>query len=271
VLLDEPTAELDRVAAALVIGVLRRAASDGTTVVVATHDHDLVALADAVVELSPTPLPLSDEEQAPRRIGAEIVVIDGVTKSYAGTRVVDGASLDVRAGELCVLLGRSGSGKSTLLMVAGGWTPPDAGTVRVPGTEWQETSYLAQRFGLIPELSVTENVALPFRVARRSDEGRVRDVLGRLGLDGLGERLPGETSVGEQQRTALARALAVEPTALLADEPTSHQDAASAARVWDALARMCARGVSSRRTTRARRVTPTACGASTAAASDGAA
>jgi putative ABC transport system ATP-binding protein len=242
VLLDEPTAELDRVAAALVIEVLRRAVSGGTTVVVATHDHELVTLADAVVELSSTPLPLSDEEQAPRRIGAEIVVIDGVSKSYAGTHVVDEASLVVRAGELSVLLGRSGSGKSTLLMVAGGWTPADGGTVRIPGTGWQETSYLAQRFGLIPELSVAENVALPFRVARRSDEGRVRDVLWRLGLDALGRRLPGETSIGEQQRTALARALVVEPTALLADEPTSHQDAASAARVWDALAHVCAQG-----------------------------
>jgi putative ABC transport system ATP-binding protein len=70
----------------------------------------------------------------------------------------------------------------------------------------------------------------------------VDTVLARLGLDALGDRLPGETSIGQQQRTALARALVDRPAALLADEPTSHQDAGSAALVWQALDEACAEG-----------------------------
>ena len=239
VLLDEPTAELDRTSAALVAVVLREAAGAGRTVVVATHDPGLVALAQTTLELTAPLLPLSNEEREARRFGAEVIRIDSLTKRYDGTIAVNDATLAVRQGELAVLLGRSGSGKSTLLMVAGGWTAPDTGVVHLPGAGWDKTSYLAQRFGLLPELTVAENVALPFRIAGADDGGRVAAVLERLGLTRLSDRLPMETSVGQQQRTALARSLVVEPAALLADEPTSHQDAGSAARVWDALARAC--------------------------------
>jgi putative ABC transport system ATP-binding protein len=242
VLLDEPTAELDRAAAELVIEALRAAADAGRTIVVATHDDDLVSLADTRVELS-SPLAADAAHERRRRGGNDPVVsVDGLTKRYAGTAVVDRASLDVRRGELAVLLGRSGSGKSTLLMVAGGWLDPDGGTVVLPGARWHESAYLAQRFGLIPELSVAENVGLPLRLAGAADDDRVAEVLARLGLGELGGRLPAETSVGQQQRTALARCLVAEPVALLADEPTSHQDAGSAALVWRALDHACAAG-----------------------------
>ncbi|HEY6962739.1 MAG TPA: ATP-binding cassette domain-containing protein [Gaiellaceae bacterium] len=241
VLLDEPTAELDRGAATLVLDLLRDAAAHGRTVVVATHDPELVAVADATLELS-TPAQTAAPDERPRVLGETEIRIDGVSKSYSGTRVVDAATLDVRSGELAVLLGRSGSGKSTLLMVAGGWTPADSGELQTPGTAWESTAYLAQRFGLLPELTVAENVALPFRGSGRDERERVPEMLERLGLGGLEERLPAETSIGQQQRTALARALVVQPKALLADEPTSHQDAGSAARVWDALAAACAEG-----------------------------
>jgi putative ABC transport system ATP-binding protein len=241
VLADEPTAELDRTAAARVIDVLRAAADAGRTVVVATHDSDLVALAYTCIELA-TGHAAPPAAQARGVQGAPVVAVRSVSKSYDGSRVVDGASLEVAAGELGVLLGRSGSGKSTLLMVAGGWLPPDAGTVTVPGARWHETAYLAQRFALLPELSVAENVGLPLRLAGGVDEGRVAAMLARLALDGLADRVPAETSVGQQQRTALARALVVQPAALLADEPTSHQDAASADLVWEALAQACAGG-----------------------------
>jgi putative ABC transport system ATP-binding protein len=242
VLLDEPTAELDRVSARLVADLLRQAAAAGRTVVVATHDPGLVALAETTLELTLPQLPLSDGERAPRAHAGEAIRIDGLTKRYDTAVAVDGATLAVRRGELALLLGRSGSGKSTLLMAAGGWTAPDAGAVRVPGAVWDETSYLAQRFGLLPELTVAENIALPFRIAGTDDAGRLDAVVERLGLTGLEDRLPTETSTGQQQRVALARALVVEPAALLADEPTSHQDSQSAARVWDALAHACAQG-----------------------------
>jgi len=242
VLLDEPTAELDRHAAALVVAELRAAAAAGRTLVVATHDTELVALADTRLELT-LPIAQVTHETHVRDLRDEpVIVLEQLTKSYAGAAVVDGASLDVRAGELAVLLGRSGSGKSTLLMAAGEWLKPDAGTVRTPGARWHETAHLAQRFGLLPELSVAENVGLPLRLRSASDDARVADVLVRLGLSDLGDRLPGETSIGQQQRTALARALVDRPKALLADEPTSHQDAGSAALVWTALDAACAEG-----------------------------
>jgi putative ABC transport system ATP-binding protein len=242
VLADEPTAELDRVAAARVIAVLRAAADAGRTVVVATHDPDLVALASTRVELAAGRASAAPERRPAGVQGNPVLAARGVSKSFDGSRVVDDASLEVAAGELGVVLGRSGSGKSTLLMIMGGWVRPDAGAVAVPGARWHETAYLAQRFALLPELSVAENVGLPLRLAGRSDDGRVAGMLALLGLGELAGRAPGETSVGQQQRTALARALVLRPAALLADEPTSHQDAASADLVWSALADACAGG-----------------------------
>jgi putative ABC transport system ATP-binding protein len=242
VLLDEPTAELDRHAAALVVAELRAAAAAGRTVVVATHDAELVALADVRLELTLPVVPVLHRPHVRTTGDESAIVLERLTKRYEGTAVVDEASLDVRAGELAVLLGRSGSGKSTLLMCAGGWLEPDAGNVCTPGGRWAETAHLAQRFGLLPELSVAENVGLPLRLRGQRDDERVAEMLARLGLDALGDRLPGETSIGQQQRTALARALVDRPAALLADEPTSHQDAGSAALVWQALDEACAEG-----------------------------
>jgi putative ABC transport system ATP-binding protein len=242
ILLDEPTAELDHQAAALVIAELRAAADAGRTVVVATHDTELVQLADARLELTLPTLPVTHSPRARATDDLPVIVVDRLTKRYGGTAVVDDASLDVRRGELAVLLGRSGSGKSTLLMAAGGWLRPDEGAVRTPGNRWHETAHLAQRFGLLPELSVGENVGLPLRLRGATDDGRVEELLARLGLTELRDRLPNETSIGQQQRTALARALVDRPAALLADEPTSHQDAGSASLVWGALDAACADG-----------------------------
>jgi putative ABC transport system ATP-binding protein len=242
VLLDEPTAELDDAAAALVVGELERAVAGGRTIVVATHDPGLVELADTRVELTqhaPAAPPVPRKRTPDAGV---VVVVDALTKRYGGTPVVDGASLEVREGELAVLLGRSGSGKSTLLMVAGGWLEPDDGAVTTPGPRWHETAYVAQRFGLVPELSIAENVGLPLRLRGERVEGRVEELLDQLALAPLAARFPGETSIGQQQRTALARALVDRPVALLADEPTSHQDAGSAELVWHALDAACAAG-----------------------------
>ena len=242
ILLDEPTAELDRHAAALVVAELRAAAASGRTVVVATHDAELVDLADTRLELTLPTIPVMHEPHVRGASDAPVIVLEQLTKRYAGAAVVEDATLDVRSGELAVLVGRSGSGKSTLLMAAGDWLKSDGGHVRTPGVRWHETAHLAQRFGLILELSVAENVGLPLRLRGVGDDARVADVLARLGLAELGHHLPGETSIGQQQRTALARALVDRPKALLADEPTSHQDAGSAALVWSALDAACAEG-----------------------------
>jgi putative ABC transport system ATP-binding protein len=125
-------------------------------------------------------------------------------------------------------------------MIMAGFLAADAGSASLPGTGWAETSYLPQRFGLLPELSIAENVALPRRLGDRTLD--VSELLERLGLAELADRLPSETSIGQQQRAALARALAIRPAALLADEPTSHQDARSAQRVWSALSDAAADG-----------------------------
>lgn len=232
VLVDEPTAELDRATATLVLEALRAAADAGTTVVVATHDDDLIALADERIDLAGSAPPAAVTPR-PRSAGDVVIAVNSLSKSLGDTRILDGVSFDVGSGEVGALIGRSGSGKSTLLMIMAGFLAADAGAASLPGTSWSQTSYLPQRFGLLPELSIAENVALPRRLGGRTDD--VSELLERLGLRELADRLPNETSIGQQQRAALARALAIRPAALLADEPTSHQDAGSAQRVWAAL------------------------------------
>jgi putative ABC transport system ATP-binding protein len=248
-LLDEPTAELDRGAAHLVAGALQTAAGAGRTIVLATHDADLLELATTTIDLAPPrTLPRAARLTRPSADEPVALSVRGLTKTYAHTVVVDDVSIELRRGELGVLLGRSGSGKSTLLMAAGAWLKPDAGAVDLAGCElrstpaWDRLGYLAQRFALLPELTVRENVALPLRVARAPGAAAVDALLARLALEEAAARRPAEISIGQQQRTALARALVRSPAVLLADEPTSHQDTESAELVWEALAAAAAAG-----------------------------
>ncbi|MCW2495553.1 ATP-binding cassette domain-containing protein [Jatrophihabitans sp.] len=180
---------------------------------------------------------------------ASVVVASGVHKAFhRGAETVHalrGASLDVRAGEIVGLAGASGSGKSTLLAVLCGWEAPDEGTVAhadaaVPAAAlpWESLALVPQTLGLLEDLTVRENVELSARLRgrrHRPDRERSDGLLDRLGLTHLARRLPKTTSVGEQQRTAIARALYAEPTLLLADEPTAHQDHGWAQAVLDAL------------------------------------
>ena len=171
-----------------------------------------------------------------------------------------GVSLMVGEGEVVVLVGPSGSGKSTLLNVLCGWESPDSGEVLWPGSPagpagsmadlpWGELAVVPQSLGLIDELSVRENVRLPVRLTARgrgADDRpeRVEGLLGMFGLRQLADRQPWEISIGEQQRTALARALVLVPHLLLADEPTGHQDEAWGGRVLRAIKLVAERGVS---------------------------
>ena len=142
-----------------------------------------------------------------------------------------GVSLEVHPGEVVALLGRSGSGKTTLLNCLLGWETPDSGSVRVPGAAapgaapWSTVAVVPQRFGLLDELTLADNVALPARLAATADprEAALR-TLETLRLGHLADRMPDEVSLGEQQRTALARALVVRPQFLVADEPTGRLD-----------------------------------------------
>jgi putative ABC transport system ATP-binding protein len=169
-----------------------------------------------------------------------VVEVREVSKSYRrGPEEVHAlreVSFDLRPGEVVTLVGPSGSGKSTLLNVLCGWEHPDAGRISWPRAErdvapeqrvWAELAILPQTLGLIEELSIRENVELPMRLSgRRYEEGaaRIDALLERFGLEALADREPEEVSLGEQQRSALARALLLQPQLLLADEPTGHQD-----------------------------------------------
>ncbi|RBY92560.1 ABC transporter ATP-binding protein [Blastococcus sp. TF02A-30] len=142
-----------------------------------------------------------------------------------------GVSIQVHPGEMVALLGRSGSGKTTLLNCLLGWERPDRGTVEVPGAAdpaaapWTAVAVVPQRFGLLGELSLADNVALAARLAGQLEPATAAgEVLDLLRLGHLAERAPDEVSLGEQQRTALARALVVRPAFLVADEPTARLD-----------------------------------------------
>lgn len=163
-----------------------------------------------------------------------------------------GVSFTLAPGEMVAVTGPSGSGKTTLLHIIAGWDTPDTGTLTwgidgidpaAPG--WDVLAITPQRLGLLAELSIRENVELPLRLAgdeRWPDHDRVDAMLEAFGLRHLGHRMPWEVSLGEQQRTALARALVVTPRLLLADEPTGHQDVASATGVMERLAKATASG-----------------------------
>jgi len=261
VVLDEPTAELDRGSAPALLEAIRRHAVSGTAFVIATHDPDVTAIADRVLRLDRGRVVASDvastgaDAPARREPPSSEVVLEArsLSKTFKRGRetlhAVERAGIAVRRGEVGVLVGRSGSGKSTLLTLLAGWQRPDAGDVLWLGRPthpstlpWSELSYVPQRFGLLPELTVRENVALPARLARRESSQRVDELLEQLGLDRLAHRRPAETSIGQQQRTALARALLLRPAVLLADEPTSHQDAGWRDAVWQHLLRASEEG-----------------------------
>jgi ABC-type lipoprotein export system ATPase subunit len=232
VVVDEPTAELDRATATHVLAAIRERVALGQTFVVATHDPAVVALADEILDLTTRrPAAVRPTAQA-QPLGGVALRVQGATKSYSGSVVLADVSLSVRAGELVLVVGRSGSGKSTLLMLTGGWIEPDSGTVEPSSTRWADLAYVPQRFGLVPELTVEENIELP---ARHAAAPPMPDLLERLALDELTNRTPGEISIGQQQRVAIARALRLASPILLVDEPTSHQDAAHAELVWAAL------------------------------------
>ena len=145
VVVDEPTAELDRTTANDVLAAMRDGAARGQTFVVATHDPDVIALADNVLDLTRQRAGCDAAAgRADRPPGDVALQLRGLTKSYAGAVVLDDASVSVRAGELALVVGRSGSGKSTLLMLAGGWIEPDRGTVE-PGDDAAGTSSRTSR------------------------------------------------------------------------------------------------------------------------------
>jgi ABC-type lipoprotein export system ATPase subunit len=189
----------------------------------------------------------------------------GISRRYIrGSEAVDalhGFDVTLQPGELVALVGPSGSGKTTLLNLLCGWERPDSGRIEWRGMTdvalatlgWSEIAIVPQSSGLLEDLTLIENVSLARRlradqrhaaqVACTEDLGyEAEEILNRLGLGHVSEHLPRTTSLGEQQRTAVARALLLSPMLVLADEPTAHQDALSAERVMDLFCESSASG-----------------------------
>jgi putative ABC transport system ATP-binding protein len=175
----------------------------------------------------------------------------GLRKSFGPTPALRGMDLSVDAGEVLAVMGPSGSGKSTLLHCLAGILTPDSGEVtfagrRVDQLPDRERSRLRRtefgfvfQFGqLVPELPVLENVGLPLLLGGRGRQAAMaaaEEWLPRLGLDGLGRRLPGELAGGQVQRAAIARALIAGPRLVFADEPTGSLDSVAADEVMELL------------------------------------
>ncbi len=180
----------------------------------------------------------------------------GVTKSYrAGERTISilhGIDLDVPSGQVCAVMGPSGSGKSTLMYCLAGLEQADAGQISLLGTDVRAASrtqlaelrrgpvgFVFQSYNLMPTMTAYENVALPFRL--RGDKPQpelVEQALASVGLARLAKSVPSTMSGGEQQRVALARVLAQQPTLIFADEPTGALDQATGALVLAELLRL---------------------------------
>ena len=181
---------------------------------------------------------------------AEALAKDYVSGPTA-TSVLKGVTMQVEAGELVAVVGPSGAGKTTLLYLLGGLARPSAGEVWLGGDPLFQLSdealsrlrnrrlgFVFQYHHLLPDLDAAENVALPLRVSGLSRAGAREKASALLQGMGLSHRLghkPGELSGGEQQRVAVARALALKPQVLLADEPTGNLDKVNSLAVFDLL------------------------------------
>ena len=178
-----------------------------------------------------------------------------ITKSFPQQRVLEGISLSVSNGESVAIMGPSGSGKSTLLHCMSGVLVPDQGEVLFDGhdvaamSDAERSRLRLEHFGfifqdgqLLPELTATENVALPQimrGVPRSQAHDEAIDMLTRLGLGAYVDRYPGQLSGGQGQRVAIARALAGPPSVVFADEPTAALDQATGHEVMQQIVAVC--------------------------------
>ena len=181
-----------------------------------------------------------------------LIRIAGVDKSFSSgpgrVDVLHDINLDIGRGERVAIVGPSGAGKTTLMHILGGLDRPSTGTVHFAGEEIfsfkgqmldefrnRTIGFVFQFNQLLPEFTALENVMMPALIARLPKEEALRRATTLLGEVGLGHRLrhkPGELSGGEQQRTAIARALLMNPSLLLADEPSGNLDSATSAEIF---------------------------------------
>ena len=192
------------------------------------------------------------------------ILVRGLKKSYGSSSsavpVLRGIDLTVNAGEFVAILGPSGSGKSTLLNMLGLMDRPDEGTLNLGGSDAstldddararlrnERLGFVFQFDSLLPEFTILENVTMPARVAiargissepLAKAETRALALLSTLGIEKLRDRFPAQTSGGERQRAAIARALANSPAVILADEPTGNLDRENGGKVFADMKRL---------------------------------
>ena len=189
------------------------------------------------------------------------VACHGVTKTFgvgdSAVHALRGIDIDVRLGELTLLVGPSGCGKTTLISIVAGLLDPTAGSVSVLGEELTAMSgrqlvrfrgrnigFVFQQYNLLPALTAAENAAVPLLIAgwqRSKAVARAREVLNELGLGNRVNSRPNQLSGGQQQRVAIARALVHEPRLLVCDEPTAALDAHSGQTVMELMRRVAVR------------------------------
>ena len=166
----------------------------------------------------------------------KLVSLSEVVKSYSDTKVLTGVNLDIKKGDLIVLLGPSGSGKTTLLNLIAGIDTANSGEIVVLGKDLSEMTdveltayrrdsvgYIFQFYNLLPNLTVMENASLGLELkGEKLDYAKI--ILEKVGLEDKSLRFPAQLSGGEQQRVAIARAMAKTPALIVADEPTGNLD-----------------------------------------------
>ena len=179
----------------------------------------------------------------------------GISKTYHSSEVAVEAlkpcTVTFTEGEFTAVVGKSGSGKTTLLHLLGTLDVPDGGEIYLRGksilnlndnalsrVRRRKIGIVYQDYSLFPEYTAYENVVMPLRLdGRREDPEKIAELMETLGITHCRDKFPDEMSGGEQQRTALARALAIEPDVILADEPTGNLDAANSREVIQLLSR----------------------------------
>jgi putative ABC transport system ATP-binding protein len=189
-----------------------------------------------------------------------VLLANSLTKVYRRgreeIRALDNVSFAIEHGQFAAITGPSGAGKTTLLNILGCMDTPTSGTLKIVGREVQnlneteqthlrraEIGFVFQHFGLIPTLTVAENIALPTLFARRRNNGRIDELLERVDLANRRTHRPHELSGGEMQRVAIARALVNSPNLILADEPTGNLDSATGSSIIDLFRRLNAQGL----------------------------
>ncbi len=187
-----------------------------------------------------------------------IINIDGVHKYFGKLHALNGVSIEIRRGEVLVVIGPSGSGKSTMLRCINGLERIDSGQVVVDGIPVTssganinavraEVGMVFQQFNLFPHLTVLENLTLAQRIVRKrnqSDSERIgRELLAKVGIPEKEGNYPAQLSGGQQQRVAIARALAMNPKIMLFDEPTSALDPEMIKEVLDTMMLLAREGM----------------------------